>query len=103
MARVVQQPLPDPPQAYDQAYFFRLVNAVNLFMLQETGQAKAESIAARFVCTAPPVVDPTGQDPNSIPDTSTLPTGTLYLMRNTAVAVGSPGAYTFSIVTEADQ
>src|SRR5262245_34789682 len=100
MARIVQQPLPDPPPVYDQRYFFRLVNALTLFMLQSTAQA--ESIAARFICTDPVVVDPTGQAPGSVPDTSRLATGTLYLVRDPSVPLGSPGAFLMSIVKEQD-
>lgn|SRR5215831_2086275 len=101
MARIVQQPLPDPPPTYDQHYFFRLVNALTLFMLQSTAQA--ESIAATFICTDPVVVDPTGQEPDSVPDTSHLPTGALYLVRNPSAPVGSAGAFLISIVRGQDQ
>jgi hypothetical protein len=73
MARVVQQPLPDPPPVYDQQYMFRLANAINLFMLQSTAQAKGETIAARFILTDPVHI------PGDQPDTAGLPTGMLYL------------------------
>jgi hypothetical protein len=99
MARVVRQPLPDPPAVYDQAYFFRVINALNIFMLQST--APAEWIAASYICTSPVIVDPTGTIPNSVPDTSSLPNGMLYLYK-AAPPVGEPGAFYVSIVTEHD-
>lgn len=73
MARLIRQSLPEPPAAYDQAYLSKLVNAVNMFMLQTTAQA--EVVAARFICTDPVWIPP------HLPDTSTLPTGMLYLKR----------------------
>lgn len=99
-ARVIRQPLPDPPQAYDQEYMFRLVNALNLLMNQLT--APAEWVAARFIQSAPVYVDPTGGDPNSVPTTAGLPTGMLYMLRNPAVALGDPFDYVVTIVKEQD-
>lgn len=96
MSRVVRQTLPDPPEAYSQEYVFRLVNALNLFMNQVT--APAEFVAARFISTDAPIVDATGLTPGSIPDTSSLATGTLYLTPNP----NAPPAFLFSIVTGAD-
>lgn len=99
-ARVIRQPLPDPPAAYDQSYVFRMVNALNLLMNQVTAQA--EWVAARYVATAPVYVDPTGEDPNAVTDTAGLPTGLLYLLRDPDEALGTPAAYFFSIVKEQD-
>jgi hypothetical protein len=104
MARLINQPLPDPPQAYDQEYFFRLINALNLFMLQSTGQAKQEDVAARFICTAPVVVDPAGKVPNSVPNTKGLPTGMIYFFPNPdQPTAGQPGEFYACIVTQKDQ
>lgn len=99
-SRVIRQPLPDPPVSYDQAYTFRMVNALNLLMDQVT--AGAEWVAARYVATAPVYVDPSGADPNAQTSTVGLPTGLLYLLRNPGQPLGSPAAYFFSIVREAD-
>ena len=99
-SRVVRQTLPDPPVVYDQQYTFRLVNALNLLMNQVT--AEAEWTAARYIATAPVYVDPSGQDPNAQTNTTGLPTGLLYLLRDPDQALGTPGAYFFSIVKEAD-
>lgn len=99
MARIVRQQLPDPPATYDQSYLSKLVNAVNLFMLQTTAQA--EIAAASYICTAPVVVDPSGRAPNSVPSTAGLPTGTFYLYW-TGSPPGQPGAFYVSIVTEQD-
>jgi len=101
MARIVRQPLPDPPPVYDQSYFFRMVNALNLFMLQVTAQA--EQIAARYIATDPVLVDPTGENPQARPDTSGLPTGMFYLLRDPDEPVNSPTAYFLSMVKEQDQ
>lgn len=100
MARLIRQPLPEPPATYDQSYLAKLVHALNLFMLQSTAQA--EVIAATFICTAPVIVDPSGTIPRSVPDTTGLPTGTFYLYPG-APPSGSPGAFYVSIVTEQDQ
>lgn len=100
-ARVVRQPLPDPPDAYNQEYMFRLVNALNLFMLQ-SAQAQAEQVAARYIATAPVYVDPSKADPDSVPDTTGLPTGLIYFLRNTTYALGTPQAYFATIVKETD-
>jgi hypothetical protein len=100
MARIIRQPLPDPPATYDSAYLSKLVNAVNQFMLQSTAQA--EVVAATFIATAPVVVDPTGAVAGSVPNTVGLPNGTFYLYRTT-IPLGSPGAYYVSIVTEQDK
>lgn len=100
MARIIRQPLPEPPATYDQSYVSKLANAVNLFMLQTTAQA--EMVAASYVCTAPVIVDPSANPvAGSVPNTVGLPTGTLYLFR-TALPLGSPGAFYVSIVTEND-
>jgi hypothetical protein len=97
MPRIIRQPLPDPPKAYDQPYMFRLVNALNLLGLQIT--AEAEWIAARFIATAPVYVDPSGEDPNAQADTANLPTGLLYFLRDSSQPLGSPHAYFFTIVS----
>jgi hypothetical protein len=99
MARIIRQPLPDPPATYDAAYVAKLVNAVNQFMLQST--AEAEVVAANYIATAPVVVDPSGTVSGSVTSTVGLPTGTLYLYR-AAPPLGSPGAFYVSIVTEQD-
>jgi hypothetical protein len=99
MARIIRQPLPDPPATYDPVYVAKLVNAINQFMLQTT--AEAEVVAATFISTAPVVVDPTGAVPGSVTNTAGLPNGTFYLYR-TAIPLGSPGAFYVSIVTEQD-
>jgi hypothetical protein len=99
MARVIRQPLPEPPASYDPSYISKLANAINQFMLQVTAQA--EVIAASFICTAPVIVDPTGAVAGSVPSTKGLPTGTFYLYR-AAPPLGSPGAFYVSIVTEHD-
>jgi hypothetical protein len=99
MARLIRQALPDPPATYDQSYISKLTNAVNLFMLQVT--AEAEVVAARYICTAPVIVDPTGAVAGSVPTTKGLPTGTFYLYRATP-PLGQPGAFYVSIVTEQD-
>lgn len=101
MSRVVRQPLPDPPPGYDQQYFLRLVNALNLFMNQVI--APAEIIGARFIATSTPIVDPTGENPDAQLDTTGLPTGLLYLLRDPDEPVDSPTAYFVSIVKEQDQ
>lgn len=104
MARLVRQPLPEPPAVYDQAYLAKLVNAVNQFMFQVTAQA--EIVSASYICTAPVLVDPTGQRPNSVPNTVGLPTGTFYIFPRTLGTPdppGTPGAFYVSIVTEQDQ
>jgi hypothetical protein len=99
MARLIRQALPDPPPTYDPAYVAKLVNAINLFMLQTT--ALAEVVAARYICSAPVIVDPTGTVSGSVATTAGLPTGTFYLYR-AAPPLGSPGAFYVSIVTEQD-
>ncbi|HXA25609.1 MAG TPA: hypothetical protein VNW90_25300 [Acetobacteraceae bacterium] len=100
MARIIRQPLPDPPATYDPSYIAKLVNAVNQFMLQST--AEAEVVAANYIATAPVVVDPTGTVPGSQASTVGLPTGTFYLYR-AAPPLGSPGAFYVSVVTEQDK
>lgn len=100
MARLVRQQLPEPPATYDQSYLAKLVNALNLFMLQSTAQA--EVIAAAYICTAPVIVDPSGTIPNSVTGTVGLPTGTFYLYPGGGPP-GAPGAFYVSIVTEQDQ
>lgn len=72
MARIVKQTIPAPPDHYDQQYTARVVDALNRYMFQ---RSQGEIIAARFVATDTPIV---GASPN-LPDTSTLPTGTIYL------------------------
>ena len=99
--RVVRQPLPDPPTVYDQGFMFRVVNALNLLQLQLT--ADAEQVAARYISTAPVYVDPTGADTKAVKDTTGLPTGLLYLLRNPGVALGSSGDYFYSIVKGSDK
>lgn len=102
MARLIRQELPDPPATYDQSYFSKLVNAMNLFMLQVTAQA--ENIAASYICTAPIVVDPSGKTPGSVPTTVGLPTGMIYFFPNPGQpTAGQPGEFFASIVTENDQ
>lgn len=98
--RVIRQPLPDPPAAYDQAYIFRMVNALNLLMNQVTAQA--EWVAARYIATDMVYVDPTGQDPKSVLNTKGLPTGLLYMLRNQAQALGTPLDYVVSVVKGTD-
>ena len=89
--RQIRQKLPEAPPVYDQAYIAQLADAVNDYMVQAT--APAEVIAARFIC-----VDPVNV-PNDIPDTSTLPTGMLYLKQ----VPGAPaGTYFLTIVTPQD-
>lgn len=100
MARIVKQPLPDPPKTYDQQYMFRLANALDLLMLQVT--AEAEWVAARYIATNMVYVDPTGQDPKSVPNTTGLPTGLLYMLRNQAQALGTPLDYVVTIVKGTD-
>jgi hypothetical protein len=99
MARIIRQPLPEPPASYDSSYISKLVNAVNQFMLQSTAQA--EVVAANYIATAPVVVDPTGAVPGSVTSTVGLPNGTFYLYR-AAPPLGQPGAFYVSIVTEHD-
>ena len=100
MPRVVRQPLPDPPPVYDQAYLFRVVNALNIFMMQIT--APAEWTAASYICTSAVLVDPTGVL-SPVLDTSGLPTGTLYLYpAGQAPGPHGEGRYYVSIVTESD-
>lgn len=98
--RLVRQPLPDPPATYDQSYLSKLVSAVNLFMFQVT--APAEITAARFICNSPVIVDPSGTVPDSVPDTSGLPTGTIYFYPVAGATPGQPGALFASIVTRQD-
>lgn len=100
MARLVKQPLPDPPKTYDQQYMFRVVNALNLLGLQIT--AEGEWIAARFIATNMVYVDPTGGDPKSVLNTTGLPTGLLYMLRNQAQALGTPLDYVMTIVKGTD-
>lgn len=100
MARVIRQPLPEPPATYDPSYIAKLANAINMFMLQTTAQA--EVVAARYICTVPVIVDPSPSPlPGSVPNTRGLPTGMLYFYR-TGSALGTPGALYVSIVTEQD-
>jgi hypothetical protein len=99
VARIIRQPMPEPPSTYDQSYVSKLVNAVNQYMLQATAQA--EVVAANYIMTAPVVVDPSGTVPGSVTSTAGLPNGTLYLYR-AAPPLGSPGAFYLSIVTEQD-
>lgn len=92
MARIVKQTIPAPPGHYDQQYTARLVDAFNKFMFQ---QSQGESIAARFIATDTPII---GVSPN-LPDTSTLPTGTLVLRS----LPGAPaGTYYLTVVQETD-
>jgi len=98
--RQIRQQLPKPPPHYDETYIARLTDAVNSYMF--SAQAPAEVAAARFICVAPVIVDPTGSIAGSIPDTSTLPTGTLYMFLNQAGAAGTPGRFLISIVTKDD-
>jgi|SRR5215471_326321 len=101
MSRIVKQPLPDPPASYNQEFMFRLVNAVNLYMLQATAQA--ETVAARYIATAPVVVDPSGKTPGALPDTRGLPTGMIYFYpMNPGTVHAGPGQFFASIVTEQD-
>ena len=103
MARVIRQDLPTPPATYDQAYFAKLVGAINEFMLQMT--APAEVVAATYICTAPVIVDPSASPvPGSFPSTKGLPTGTFYLYPEPGGSrPGEPGFFYVSIVTEQDQ
>lgn len=101
MARLIRQQLPDPPPTYDQAFLSKLVNAVNLFMLQATAQA--EVVGASYICTAPVIVDPSANPvPGSVPTTAGLPTGTFYLYPIAVPGPGQPGHFYVSIVTEQD-
>lgn len=101
MARVIRQPLPEPPATYDPSYIAKLANAINMFMLQSTAQA--EVVAARYICTAPVIIDPSGNIAGSVPSTRGLPTGTLYLYRVAGPPINSPGAFYVSIVTEQNE
>jgi len=96
MARVVKQTLPQPPAQYDQDYIAQLAEAVNRYMIQR--EAQGEMIAARFISTDMPIVDPAG-GVSAYPNTSLLATGTLYL---TLVPGGAPGQYFVSVVKKAD-
>jgi hypothetical protein len=80
MARQVRQTLPDPPPEYDQQYVASLARSVNNYMGQAT--ALAELIAARFIMTDPVKI------PGDLPDTSSLPVGTVYLKKLPALATG---------------
>jgi hypothetical protein len=71
MARIVKQPLPQPPPVYDQAYVSQLAAAINQYMIQ--AQAPAEVTAARFI-----LVDPL-HVPGDVASTAGLPTGMMYL------------------------
>jgi len=95
MARVVKQTLPQPPPQYDQDYIAQLVEAVNRYMIQR--EAQGEMIAARFISTDMPIV--AASTAGAYPDTSLLPTGTLYL---TQVPGGTPGQYFVTVVKKAD-
>jgi hypothetical protein len=96
MARVVKQNLPEPPPQYDQAYIAQLTKAVNQYILQR--EALGELIAARFIMTDPPYVG-TGTPVPGYPDTSKLPTGTVYLKQ----VPGAPaGTYFLTVVKESD-
>lgn len=89
--RPIRQRLPTAPATYDQIYIAQLADAVNDYMIQAT--APAELVAARFICSNPVTV------PDDMPDTSTLPTGTLYLKQ----VPGAPaGTYFLTIVTAQD-
>jgi hypothetical protein len=71
MGRVIKQPLPQPPAAYDQTYVAQLADAINDYMYQ--AQAPAEAVAARFI-----LIDPV-HIPGDLSNTAGLPTGMIYL------------------------
>jgi hypothetical protein len=71
MARTIRQALPQPPPAYDQAYLAQLADAINYYMFQR--EAPGDLTAARFICVDPITI------PNTVPDTTGLPTGMLNL------------------------
>lgn len=87
MPRTVKQTLPTPPPVYDQAYMAQLVAAVNRYMTQRD---VGEMIAARFIMTDVPIVDASNTKPNEYPDTSQLPTGTIYAKPINAVKSTDP-------------
>jgi hypothetical protein len=94
MARIVKQNLPQPPPEYDQAYIAQLARAVNQYMIQR--ESASELIAARVILVDPPTV---GTGPGTYPDTSKLPTGTVYLKQ----VPGAPaGTYFLTVVKETD-
>jgi hypothetical protein len=98
--RQIRQKLPDPPPTYDQTYIAQLADAVNDYMVQAT--APAEVIAARFILVDQVIVDPSGKTPGALVDTSTLPTGMLYVLPVTPPKPGTPGNYIISIVRPED-
>lgn len=88
MGRTVRQILPAPPSVYDQAYLAQLANAVNRYMIQR--ESLGELITARLILTDPPTLAPgTPQYPIALPDTRTLPTGTLYLLNPATAPAGT--------------
>jgi hypothetical protein len=91
MARTVRRPLPEPPVVYDQSYIAQLAEAINQYMFQRT--APAEITAARFILVDTITV---GVD---VPDTSTLPSGMLYLLQ----VPGAPAGTYFLTVVPVDK
>lgn len=91
--RLIRQKLPQPPPVYDQAYLAKLADAVNAYMLQAT--APSDVVAARFIWTDPVRI------PEDLPDTSTLPTGTVYLLDLPGGSGGKP-AYFLTVVLNTD-
>lgn len=80
MARTIRQDLPDPPPIYDQAYIAKLANAINAYMVQR--EAQGELVTARLILTD------TLRVPADVPDVSTLPTGTVYLVSTNNITTG---------------
>ena len=94
MARVIRQTLPQPPPSYNQAYIAQLANAINRYMVQR--ESLGEVVAARYIMTDPPRV---GEEATDFPDTTRLPTGTLYLRQ----VPGAPAnTYFLTIVSDQD-
>jgi len=91
MGRVIKQPLPQPPAAYDQTYIAQLADAINDYMYQ--AQAPAEVIAARFI-----LIDPL-RIPTDVPNTTGLPTGMMYLKQ---VPGATAGSYFLTLVMDTD-
>lgn len=90
--RILRQQLPAAPPKYDQTYISQLAAAVNDYMAQAT--APGDVVGARFLLTDPIIVPSA-----DVPDTSTLPTGMLYLIP----APGGPaGTYVLTVVTTSD-
>lgn len=99
--RILRQQIPTPPPHYDQTYVSQLVSAVNDYMTQAA--SPGDVVAGRFILSDPTgliVGDMNPSSPNydpraSLPNTSTLPTGTLYL---TQVPGAAQGTYYLAVV-----